>query len=82
MPVNTDSSESNTGYLADEELKAYFAAVKLKEMPKVVSAGDDFSQNVLEARTGSELWKLFLIFALILIAVEMYFARARKKDLA
>ncbi|GJQ31926.1 MAG: hypothetical protein HBSAPP04_07650 [Ignavibacteriaceae bacterium] len=82
VPVNTDSSESNTGYLADEELKAYFAAVKLKEMPKVVSAGEDFTQNVLEARTGSELWKLFLIFALILLAVEMYFARARKRDLA
>lgn len=82
VPVNTDSTESNTGYLADEELKAYFAAVKFKEMPKVVSAGEDFTQNVLEARTGSELWKLFLIFALILLAVEMYFARARKRDLA
>ncbi len=81
VPVNTDSSESNTGYLAADELKAYFATVKLKEMPKVISGDEDFTGKVLGARSGSELWKLFMIFALIFIAIEMYFARARKRDL-
>ncbi len=80
IPVNTDSSESNTVYLGEDELKAYFASVKLKNIPAVLRAGDDFTGVVLEARSGSELWKLFLIFAIVFIAVEMYFARVRKKD--
>ncbi len=80
IPVNTDSSESNTSYLGEDELKAYFASVKLKNIPQVIKAGDDFTGIVLQARTGSELWKLFLILAMVFIAVEMYFARARKKD--
>ncbi len=43
---------------------------------------DDYLTKIETARYGSELWKLFLIIALIFALVEMYIARSAKKDLA
>ena len=42
---------------------------------------DDDLTKITTARYGSELWKLFLIIALLLALVEMYIARSAKKDL-
>ena len=42
---------------------------------------DDYLAKITTARYGSELWKLFLIIALLLALVEMYVARSAKKDL-
>ena len=42
---------------------------------------DDYLTKITTSRYGSELWKLFLIIALLLALVEMYIARSAKKDL-
>lgn len=47
-----------------------------------ISPSDDYLTKITTARYGSELWKLFLIIALLLALVEMYIARSDKKDLA
>lgn len=46
-----------------------------------IAPSDDYLSKITTARYGSELWKLFLIIALLLALVEMYIARSAKKDL-
>ncbi len=47
----------------------------------LISPLDDYLSKIVTARYGSELWKLFLIIALLLALLEMYVARSAKKDL-
>ncbi len=46
-----------------------------------IAPTDDYLSKITTARYGSELWKFFLIIALLLALVEMYIARSAKKDL-
>ncbi len=39
------------------------------------------SEKILQARFGSELWRYFLLVAIILALIEMTIARNTKKDL-
>ncbi|KAB2909030.1 MAG: BatA domain-containing protein [Ignavibacteriales bacterium] len=82
VPVNLDSAESNTARLSDDELKEYFAAIRVKEKPLKVDNIDELTAKMGEVAGGSELWKIFIILALLLIAAEMYLSYARKKDVA
>ena len=47
-----------------------------------ISSSDDYKTKISTARYGSELWKIFLVIALLLALLEMYVARSSKKDLA
>ncbi len=41
----------------------------------------NITEKILQARFGSELWRYFLLVAIILALVEMTIARNAKKDL-
>jgi len=47
-----------------------------------MSSDDNIINTVLQARYGSELWKYFLIAALLLAIVEMTIARNTRKETA
>lgn len=47
-----------------------------------INPSDDYLAKITTARYGSELWKLFLIIALLLALIEMYISRSSKKDLS
>ena len=79
--VNTDPRESKITYLSEDEFRDYLQEIKFEGSYFNISAYEDFSAAVHQARFGSELWKLFLIIALILALTEMLIARSAKKDL-
>lgn len=81
VPVNTDTVESNSATMERDEISNYFKKINLKNAPEYIDPGTNFVLTLSESRLGSELWKLFIILALILTGVEMYFSRAKKKDL-
>ena len=79
--VNTNPLESVTKYLNDDEFKSYLDKINFKGHYIEVSKQDDPAKIILQSRFGSELWKYFLIIALILALVEMQVAKNSKKEL-
>jgi hypothetical protein len=81
VSVNHNPSESKTEYLKDKDFEEYLSKTGFKG--KLVNmAGDDNIVNVvMQARYGSELWKLFLIVALLLAVAEMTLARNTRKEM-
>jgi hypothetical protein len=79
--VNTDPSESVTVYLGEDDLKDYLKQINFKGNYINVEKGDDPVEIVLQARFGSELWKYFLLMAILTAIVEMTVARNAKKEL-
>lgn len=81
IPVNLDTVESNSKQLTVSEIENYFQTIKIKNEPEFFDPAENFVSKIYESRVGSELWKLFIIIALGLIAVEMYITWVKKKDL-
>ncbi|MCP5063801.1 MAG: hypothetical protein GY936_15240 [Ignavibacteriae bacterium] len=78
--VNVDPSESNIKTISDDELNNYFS--KLFESNYILlNSKEDYITKIKETRFGSELWKLFLVVALLLALTEMLISRSTKKDL-
>jgi hypothetical protein len=46
-----------------------------------LNPNDDIEKAILVSRYGKELWKSFLWIAFGLLALEMYLAKSRKKDI-
>jgi hypothetical protein len=82
IPVNLDTVESNSKQLSVSEIENYFQTIKIKNDPEFFDPAGNFVQKISESRVGSELWKLFIIIALTLIAVEMYITWIKKRDLS
>ncbi|MBK8662320.1 MAG: hypothetical protein IPN18_11145 [Ignavibacteriales bacterium] len=82
IPVNLDTVESNSKQLSVSEIENYFQTIKIKNDPEFFDPAGNFVQKISESRVGSELWKLFIIIALGLIAVEMYITWIKKRDLS
>lgn len=69
--VNPDPRESDLASISERELLAGFPAGRAT----VLRAGDQFAGRVREARYGRELWPLFILIALLLLAAESIIAR-------
>ncbi len=69
--VNPEARESDLAQLTDTELLAGFPAGRAQ----VIRAGDDLARRVREARFGRELWPLFTLLALALLALESLVGR-------
>jgi len=72
--LNFNSSESNLSKLHAKDIENYFKKFGFKN---VISINDVLQVKSLiqEAKFGVELWKYFLIAALIFIAAELYLSR-------
>ncbi len=82
VSVNTDPVESKIKYLTDDEFDAYLQKINFKGTHVKIGKDENPLQVILQARFGSELWRYFLIAALLLALVEMTVARNIKKELA
>jgi hypothetical protein len=81
IPVNTNPQESSNRYLAEKDLKEYFKNINFQGTYKSVDPQNDPAKMILQARFGAELWKLFVVLALLAALAEMAIARVGKKDL-
>jgi hypothetical protein len=81
ISVNADPLESVTEYITNKEFEKYLDDIHFGGKYIPISKNENPSQIVMQSRFGSELWRLFLIAALITALVEMAVARSAKKDL-
>lgn len=79
--VNVNLKESNLSQITPGDFESL---LKQKDFTGVVLNMDkrNYKKEISQARYGSELWKLFLIIALILALIEMYVAKSAKNELA
>lgn len=81
IAVNTEPLESVTKPIEDDEFSNYLKEIGFTGT-HIELAPDVSIQEILEqARYGSELWKLFLIIALLLAIIETLVSRSAKKDI-
>lgn len=81
ISVNADPLESRTTYLDKSEIEDYMSEINFKGKFLLMNKDENVSDAILQARFGSELWKYFLIAALLIASVEMLVARNAKRDL-
>jgi len=79
--VNVNLEESNLKQIAPDDFESL---IKQNGFTGVILNMDNnnYKEEIIQARYGSELWKLFLIIALILALIEMYVAKSAKNELA
>ncbi|HEY6435423.1 MAG TPA: hypothetical protein VIY47_02455, partial [Ignavibacteriaceae bacterium] len=79
--VNTDPAESVTEYLSESEFDDYLEKINFNGTYIPIDKSENPSQMILQARFGSELWRYFVLLAILLALVEMTVARNAKKEI-
>ena len=79
--VNPDPAESVTEYLSESEFDDYLEKINFNGRHIRIDKNEDPAQMILQARFGSELWRYFVLIAILLALVEMTIARNAKKEL-
>ncbi len=79
--VNIDPEESNIEISEKYEVEEFLKELNYDNNILWIEPDDDFKTVIYQSRFGSELWKYFLIIALLLALVEMFIARSAKKDM-
>jgi len=75
--VNIDPKDSDP-----EKIEISDAERRLEGLPLFyIRPQDDIEQSILQSRFGKELWKTLLWIAAALLAVEMFLARSRSKEI-
>jgi hypothetical protein len=80
ISVNPDPLESSADYLNEKVFSDYLDEIKFKGKLVKIDADENSVQKVLQARFGSELWKYFILTALVIALIEMLIARNNKKE--
>ncbi len=75
--VNVNSRDSDPQKIGEDEIEKKLEGLSLFH----IHPDDDVEKAILQSRFGKELWKPFLWIAFGLLALEMYLARSRKKDI-
>ena len=81
VSVNTDPLESNTNYISEGDFDDYLKKIDFNGSYVRVLKDEDPVKKILQARFGSELWRYFLLAAILLALLEMTIARSAKKEL-
>ena len=81
ISINTDPAESKTEYATVNEFEKYLSDIKFEGKFIPIDKESNIVEKVMQSRFGSELWRYFLLIAIILALVEMTIARNTKKDL-
>jgi len=81
ISINTDPAESKTNYADESDFENYLKEIKFDGTYVPIDKESNITEKILQARFGSELWRYFLLVAIILALIEMTIARNTKKDL-
>jgi hypothetical protein len=79
--VNNNPVESNFNYSKNSDFEDYLKRINFKGTQYNINPDEDFAEKIYQSRFGTELWRLFLVLALIAAILEMFVARSTKKDL-
>jgi hypothetical protein len=79
IPVNIAPEETDLSHASKNQMDEFFARLGLKpEQIRQITAAENLDNAILETRYGVELWKHFLIAALLLALAEMAIGREAK----
>ncbi|MBK7632161.1 MAG: BatA and WFA domain-containing protein [Ignavibacteriales bacterium] len=81
LSINTDPTESKTEYAGESDFEDYLKQINFNGGFTPIAKESNITEKIMQARFGSELWRYFLLVALILALIEMTIARNAKKDL-
>lgn len=79
--VNFNPEESDINYVSQKEFEDELKDFNFAGTYVHLDAGGNFSESIHQARFGTELWRYFLILALLVAIIEMTIAKSAKKDL-
>jgi len=81
--INPIRSESNLRLIEKEKLKKYLVNIfKNENRIKILDNVDNLELEMLRSAVGTELWKLFLILAILMAIAEMFVQKIAKRELA
>jgi len=75
--VNIDPKDSDPEKIEMSEIEKKLEGLSFF----YINPWDDIEKSILQSRYGKELWKTFLWIAFGLLALEMFLARSRKKEM-
>jgi hypothetical protein len=79
--VNIDPDESNTTPSDEKHRETMFKRLGIADKSvHTVTQAQDVHRIITESRLGAELWKQFLIAALVIAIIEMFVARENKRS--
>jgi hypothetical protein len=81
ISVNTDPAESVIEHITVAEFDKYLEKINFRGRHFRINKSENPEQMILQARFGSELWRYFLLAAIILALIEMTIARNAKKEI-
>lgn len=79
--VNLSPKESIASSYSEDGLTKYFTSAGAANAPVYLTYTQDITESIQQARFGTELWKFFLLLALLTAIAEMFVARISKKDI-
>jgi hypothetical protein len=81
VAVNTDPTESHLEALPEKEINSALETWLNKKVNyEFVDNPNNVLKDVNRARTGTELWQIFTIFAVLLAFTEMFVAKSTKSE--
>jgi hypothetical protein len=81
LSVNINPRESNTEKGNNKDFTGFLTKIAPDARTKIFNASDNITESITQERFGTELWKLFLILALLCLAAEMTIARTSKSQI-
>ncbi len=79
--VNIDPRESELTILSNSEFESIMNNLGYEGKIFSLKPQDDFRKIIYQSRFGTELWRYFLIIALVLALAEMFISKSSKKDI-
>lgn len=79
--VNHDPGESTTEYYSVSALENYLEKIGVKENLVILEDSKNFAGQIYNSRFGTELWKYFIIAALLFALIEMFVAKSSRKEI-
>ena len=79
--VNFDPNESDLTVLNEDEFDSVMSGLGFDGKIIKLKPTDDFKNIIYQSRFGTELWRYFLIIALVLALLEMFISKSAKKDM-
>ena len=70
MAVNVDPAEGDVRGMSSEKLMSAFEGVGARMLP-----GDKLAATIKQGRTGLELWRMLMLAALVVLALEVFLAK-------
>ena len=80
-PVNINPNGSELSYLPINEFEEYLKDINFTGVHLNILPDENFTTAIYQSRFGSELWRYFIVAALLVALIEMFVSRSAKKDM-